>query len=79
MLRTPPCGMVMVSRQIGHLNVALSRDCASTILSRQLRHTVCEHGNSLGVCSCKIQHAEILVDCQLFYFVHFIYISILAT
>lgn len=48
---TPPAGRGMLPRQIGQRMWARSR-LASTMRSRQLRHTVCEHGSSLGVCSC---------------------------
>ena len=51
MCEMPPRGMLMVSRQMGHLKVVESRFWASTILSRQFRHTVCEQGSNLGVCS----------------------------
>lgn len=47
---TPPLGTVICSRHIGHLKVG---DAAAweAILRRQWRQTVCEHGNSFGVCS----------------------------
>jgi hypothetical protein len=45
---TPPLGTVMLSLQMGHLKVGW---LWQAILSKQWRHTVWEHANSLGVCS----------------------------
>lgn len=48
---TPPRGIVINSRHIGHLNVPVSLVCEAAIRVRQCRQTVCEQGSSLGVCS----------------------------
>ena len=48
---TPPRGMVMRSRHIGHRNCPVSRANVATILSKHWIQTVCEHGISFGLCS----------------------------
>lgn len=48
---TPPLGMTISSRHIGHRKEPVSRDGEAAILVRQWRQTVCEHWSSFGVCS----------------------------
>lgn len=48
---TPPLGMVISSRQIGHRKQPASLVCEAAIRVRQCKQTVCEHCKSFGVCS----------------------------
>lgn len=48
---TPPLGIVINSRHIGHRNEPVSRVWDAAILVKQCKQTVCEHWRSLGVCS----------------------------
>ena len=48
---TPPRGIVINSRHIGHRNWPVSRANVATILSKHCMHTVWEHGISFGLCS----------------------------
>lgn len=48
---TPPLGIVINSRQIGHLNDPVSLVWDAAILVRQCKHTVWEHCSNFGVCS----------------------------
>ena len=48
---TPPRGIVISSRHIGHRNCPVSRANVATILSKHWMQTVCEHGINFGLCS----------------------------
>lgn len=48
---TPPRGMTISSRHMGHRKEPVSRDGDAAILVRQCRQTVWEHCRSFGVCS----------------------------
>ena len=48
---TPPLGIVISSRHMGHLNCPVSRANVATIRSKHWRHTVWQHVNDLGLCS----------------------------
>lgn len=48
---TPPRGIIISSRHMGHLKEPVSRDGDAAILVRQCRQTVWEHCRSFGVCS----------------------------